>query len=138
MSCESSQQVISHPLGALIGGGLGTNGQALTGSDIVHAFNDNIRLLGPVTKLYTIDWSYWLVQVHVSHQQRDNDKLLTSGPDTYRVDMTRLSHEQLLVTECSKPYRRALDVFYRRGEYVSLMPYYNFRIRSTVSISFHN
>ena len=35
-----------------------TNGQALTGSDIVHAFNDNIRLLGPVTKLYAIDWSY--------------------------------------------------------------------------------
>ena len=70
-----------------------TNGQALTGSDIVHAFNDNIRLLGPVTKLYATDWSYWLVQVHVFHEHHDNDKLLTSGEDTYQVDMTRLSHE---------------------------------------------
>jgi hypothetical protein len=61
------------------------------------------------------------VQVHVFHEHHDNDKLLTSGPDKYEVDMTRLSYEQLLVTECSKPYRRASDVSHRLGVDVILL-----------------
>ena len=59
------------------------NGQALTGSDIVHAFNDNIRLLGQVTKLYATDWSYWLVQVHVFHLNRYRYRFLVFDQDTF-------------------------------------------------------